>query len=197
MFQQVVALVNPIFLTIQLSINFCSVNAPRRLYSHVIHQMSLQVLRTKLASRVVAPTLARSVSTESYSSRQEALGRPISPNVTIYKFPVSAISSIANRFSAVGMSFAFVGGSALGLVGADVPGLIYMAQDTIPLFAPASKLLVAFPMSYHGLCAARHSLWTYKPELINNVEGASSSYAVFAAAGVISLGATAYTIKSP
>ncbi|CAI5712819.1 unnamed protein product [Peronospora destructor] len=158
--------------------------------------MSLQVLSKNLASRVVTPTLACAVSTETYSSRQEALGRPISPNVTIYKFPVSAISSIANRFSAVGMSFAFVGGSALGFVGADLPGLIYMAQDTIPFFAPASKLLVAFPASYHVLCAARHSLWTYKPELINNVEGSSSSYAVFAAAGVISLGAAAYTIRS-
>lgn len=161
--------------------------------------MSLQVLSKKMASRagVMAPTLARAISTENYSATQTALGRPISPNVTIYKFPVSAISSVANRFSAMGMSFAFVGGSALGFVGTDVPAIIYMAQDAIPFFAPASKLLVAFPVSYHVLCAARHSLWTYKPELINNADGPSSSYAIFAAAGVISLGAAAYTIKAP
>ncbi|CAH0482733.1 unnamed protein product [Peronospora belbahrii] len=159
--------------------------------------MSLQMLNKKLLSRAVAPTFARAMSTESYSSTQAALGRPISPNVTIYKFPVSAISSIANRFSAVGMSFAFVGGSALGVVGADVPALIYMAQDSIPFFVPVSKLLVAFPASYHVLCAVRHSLWSYKPELINNVDGPTSSYAIFAAAGVISLGAAAYTIKAP
>lgn len=159
--------------------------------------MSLQVLSKKLAARAVAPTLARAVSTENYSATQAALGRPISPHVEIYKFPVTAISSIVNRFSAVGMSCAFVGGSALGFVGADVPALIYLAQDSIPLFAPLSKALVAFPVSYHLLCAARHSLWTNKPELINNADGPTSSYAIFAGAGVITLGAAAYTIKAP
>uniref|UniRef100_A0AAV1TNR1 Uncharacterized protein n=1 Tax=Peronospora matthiolae TaxID=2874970 RepID=A0AAV1TNR1_9STRA len=160
--------------------------------------MSPQILIKKLARcTTVAPALTRALSTESYSAAQEALGRPISPNVTIYKFPVSAISSIANRVSGVGMSLAFVGGSALGAVGADVPGLIYMAQDSIPLFAPLSKLLVAFPATYHVLCSVRHSLWEYKPELINNADGPKSSYALFAAAGVLSLGAAAYTIKSP
>ncbi|KAG1701068.1 hypothetical protein DVH05_028574 [Phytophthora capsici] len=157
--------------------------------------MSLQVLSKKVASSAVAPTLARAVSTENYSATQTALGRPISPHVEIYKFPISAISSVANRFCAMGMSAAFVGGSALGFVGADVPALIYMAQDAIPFFAPVSKALVAFPVSYHTLCAARHSLWTYKPELINNTDGPTSSYAIFAAAGVITLGAAAYTIK--
>ncbi|KAG6614734.1 succinate dehydrogenase, cytochrome b556 subunit [Phytophthora cinnamomi] len=159
--------------------------------------MSLQVLSKKLASRAAAPTLARAVSTENYSATQAALGRPISPHVEIYKFPVTAISSIANRFAAMGMSCAFVGGAALGIVGADVPALIHAAQDSIPLFVPASKALVAFPVSYHLLCAARHSLWTYKPELINNADGPASCYAIFAAAGVITLGATAVTIKAP
>jgi succinate dehydrogenase (ubiquinone) cytochrome b560 subunit len=160
--------------------------------------MSLQVLNKKLATRV-APTLARAVSTstENYSVTQAALGRPLSPHVTVYHFPISAISSIANRFCGVGMSFAFVGGAALGFVGADVPALIYMAQDAIPFFAPASKMLVTFPISYHMLCAARHSLWTYKPELINNTDGPNSSYAIFAASGLLSLGAAAYTIKTP
>ncbi|KAK1931635.1 Succinate dehydrogenase cytochrome b560 subunit [Phytophthora citrophthora] len=156
--------------------------------------MSLQVLSKKVASSAVAPSL-RALSTENYSATQAALGRPISPHVEIYKFPISAVSSVANRFCAMGMSAAFVGGSALGFVGADVPALIYAAQDVIPFFAPVSKALVAFPVSYHMLCAARHSLWTYKPELINNADGPTSSYAIFAAAGVVTLGAAAYTIK--
>ncbi|KAG7376865.1 hypothetical protein PHYPSEUDO_012649 [Phytophthora pseudosyringae] len=158
--------------------------------------MSLQVVSKKVASRAVAPALARAAGTESYSATQEALGRPVSPHVSVYKFPVAAISSIVNRFAAVGMSAAFVGGSALGFAGADLPALIFMAQDAIPFFAPASKALVAFPVSYHVLCAARHSLWTYKPELINNADGPASCYAIFAASGVVTLGAAAYTIKA-
>ncbi|RLN54204.1 hypothetical protein BBJ29_008134 [Phytophthora kernoviae] len=158
--------------------------------------MSLQVV-SKKAGRVAVPTLARAMSTENYSATQTALGRPMSPHVTIYRMPVSAISSITNRFSAVGMSFAFVGGSALGFIGADVPALIYAAQDLIPFFAPVSKATVAFPVSYHTLCAARHSLWTYKPEFINNADGPTSSYAIFAASAVLTLGAAAITIKTP
>ncbi|OWZ21706.1 Transmembrane protein [Phytophthora megakarya] len=158
--------------------------------------MSVQVLSKKVTTSV-APTLARVMSTENYSATQAALGRPISPHVEIYKFPVTAISSVANRFASMGMSAAFVGGSALGFVGADVPALIFMAQDAIPFFAPVSKLLVAFPVTYHTLCAARHSLWTYKPELINNADGPTSCYTIFAASGLISLGAAAYTIKAP
>jgi len=65
----------------------------------------------------------------------------------------------------------------------------------VPGFAPLSKALVAFPVSYHMLSAARHVVWTKNPELINNVDGPKSSYALAAASGVLTLGAAAYTIK--
>ncbi|TDH67273.1 hypothetical protein CCR75_003362 [Bremia lactucae] len=166
-------------------------------FDPLVLKMSLQCVSKKLASHAVAPTLARGVTTNTYSAKQAALGRPISPHVEIYKFPVTAISSIANRFSAMGISAAFVGGSALALLGADVPALIYSAQNNIPLFAPISKALVAFPVSYHMLSGLRQSLWDYKPELINNVDGPTSSYALFVASGIITVGAAAYTIKAP
>jgi succinate dehydrogenase (ubiquinone) cytochrome b560 subunit len=40
----------------------------------------------------------------SYTERQTKLGRPVSPHVTVYKFPVAALSSIANRVTGVGLS---------------------------------------------------------------------------------------------
>ena len=42
-------------------------------------------------------------STESYSEMQAKKGRPISPHVQIYKFPVAAVSSITNRFTGVAL----------------------------------------------------------------------------------------------
>ena len=40
----------------------------------------------------------------SYSEKQEKLGRPLSPHVTIYKFPISATTSILNRITGVALS---------------------------------------------------------------------------------------------
>jgi succinate dehydrogenase (ubiquinone) cytochrome b560 subunit len=38
---------------------------------------------------------------ETYSEKQAKKGRPVSPHVTIYKFPPVAISSITNRVTGV------------------------------------------------------------------------------------------------
>lgn len=47
----------------------------------------------------------RDMSTEeTYSERQAKKGRPVSPHVTIYKFPVVALSSITNRVTGVALS---------------------------------------------------------------------------------------------
>ncbi|RLN90988.1 hypothetical protein BBJ28_00010690 [Nothophytophthora sp. Chile5] len=137
------------------------------------------------------------MSTEHYSAHQKSLGRPISPHVTIYTMPATAKSSITNRFAAMGMSTAFAAGSAVAFVGGDIPALIYAAQDLIPGFATASKLLVAFPISYHLLSAARAVTFARMPQLINNADGPKSTYALYGASAVITLAAGAYTIKAP
>lgn len=47
----------------------------------------------------------RSLSTEaSYTEQQMKKGRPVSPHVTIYKFPLAAISSITIRVTGVLLS---------------------------------------------------------------------------------------------
>lgn len=121
--------------------------------------MSLSIVSKKTSQTVVGRVAARAMATSSgasYSEQQAALGRPVSPHVTIYAFPVTAISSITNRATGVGLSLGFAGGAAFAAIGGDVPSLIYAAQDVIPGFAPMSKFLVAFPLTYHSLCAARH-----------------------------------------
>ena len=39
----------------------------------------------------------QTVAMSSYTERQAKTGRPVSPHVSIYAFPVGAISSITNR----------------------------------------------------------------------------------------------------
>jgi len=41
------------------------------------------------------------VTTESYTERQANKGRFVSPHLTIYKFPITALSSITNRVTGV------------------------------------------------------------------------------------------------
>ncbi|GAB9465195.1 Transmembrane protein [Globisporangium polare] len=160
--------------------------------------MSLSIVskKTAVVSRVAGRAMATS-SSASYTERQAALGRPVSPSVTIYAFPITAISSIANRATGVGLSLGFAGGAAFAAIGGDVPSLIYAAQDVIPGFAPLSKFLVAFPLTYHSLSAARHVVWDNAPQFINNIDGPKTSYAVFGASIALSLGAALYTIKRP
>ncbi|TMW63039.1 hypothetical protein Poli38472_005657 [Pythium oligandrum] len=162
--------------------------------------MSLQVLKQTATKASLAKTVATaslSTSAPTYTERQARLGRPVSPAVTIYKFPITALSSITNRATGVGLAAGFTAASALAAVGVDLPSVIYAAQDVIPGFAPISKFLVAFPITYHSFAAARHVVWDKNPELINKIDGPKSSYAIFGAATVLSLGAAAYTIKAP
>ncbi|KAF1334105.1 Transmembrane protein, partial [Globisporangium splendens] len=147
--------------------------------------------------RVAARAMATSSSGASYTERQAALGRPVSPHVTIYAFPITALSSITNRVTAVGLSVGFTGGAAFAAIGGDVPSLIYAAQDLIPGFAPISKFLVAFPITYHSLSAVRHVVWDNAPQFINNVDGPKTSYAIYGASVALGLGAALYTIKRP
>jgi succinate dehydrogenase (ubiquinone) cytochrome b560 subunit len=123
--------------------------------------MAMNMLRTKALQQVSKnsnKTLVKAMSSSStpYTERQARLGRPVSPHVTIYKFPVNALTSITNRVTGVGLAGGIAAGSAVAFVGGDVPSIIYSLQDIVPGFAPLSKFFVAFPFTYHFLSAVRH-----------------------------------------
>ena len=118
-------------------------------------------------------------------------GRPISPHVTVYAFPIAAISSITNRVTGVALSFGAAGLGAAELVGGS--GTSLMIMETIggmgPLMAASAKFCVAFPCTYHYLGAIRHLAWDAKPELLTtNKEVEQASYALFGGSLVISAG---------
>ncbi|RLO02181.1 hypothetical protein DYB28_014636 [Aphanomyces astaci] len=132
--------------------------------------------------RATIQTLAKAVKTQapaqvrllSYTERQARLGRPVSPHVEIYAFPITALSSITNRVTGTALSGGFAAVGALSVIGADVPSLIYSAQEIIPFFAP---------------------IWDNNPDLLSPPQAAPTSYALFGGAAVLSLGAAAITIK--
>ncbi len=100
----------------------------------------------------------------------------LSPHVAIYKFPVTAISSIANRLSGLYLSGVFVGYGMSHLVGFEIDDHYERLSGYKRSIFDISMLL---PMTYHTLGGARHFLWDKYPSLLTNVKVARSSYALF------------------
>jgi succinate dehydrogenase (ubiquinone) cytochrome b560 subunit len=117
-------------------------------------------------------------------------GRPVSPHVTIYSFPITALSSITNRVTGVTMALGAAGLGAIEIVGGAGTSLSLM--ETIGsqgfLISGGAKFAVSFPLVYHYAAALRHLAWDYYPDLLNNVGAEKSSYALVGGSTVVSAG---------
>jgi succinate dehydrogenase (ubiquinone) cytochrome b560 subunit len=127
---------------------------------------------------------------QNYTARQKELGRPVSPHVLIYAFPVGAISSITNRVTGCVLSFGAFGVAAAELVGGAGTSLYLMQLIGSQgfLIASAAKFTVAFPVVYHFGGAVRHFAWDYRPEYLENADVEKSSMALFGVSTLVSLG---------
>ncbi|MES1910284.1 MAG: hypothetical protein MHM6MM_002908 [Cercozoa sp. M6MM] len=118
----------------------------------------------------LARSCARQVSITTVSQEQAAATlakaakrRPISPHVTIYKFPHTAIASIAFRIAGVALAGAF----SLGLV------LNVMEYDTIDIATQVGqwsplRFLLLFGFTYHSYAGLRHMFWESMPMSLKN-----------------------------
>ena len=73
---------------------------------------------------------------QTYTEAQANKKRPLSPHVTIYAFPASAISSITNRVTGVGLAVGCYGIGAMSFFGGDPAALMQtLGQSGVaPLF---------------------------------------------------------------
>ena len=119
-------------------------------------------------------------------------GRPVSPHVTIFAFPITAISSITNRVTGCALSLGcaglgfveFFGGSGSALY------LMQLIGSQGWLVASGAKFGVAFPLVYHYLAAIRHFAWDFQPERLTNDQVETASYVLIGSSLVISGGLT-------
>ena len=146
-----------------------------------------------LATLSTAAPLLR-LSTASLSTNVD---RPISPHVTIYSFPVPALSSITNRATGVALSVGVMGMSFVALGGGcDIPSYVESVKVSVPMVMPVLKMLVAFPLVYHTVAGVRHLYWdkTAKGLDLDSVE--KSSKVVIAASGLLTLVLGFYTLPA-
>jgi succinate dehydrogenase (ubiquinone) cytochrome b560 subunit len=131
---------------------------------------------------------------QNYSARMAATQRPVSPHVTIYSFPICALTSIATRVSGCMLSFGSAGLGAVELFGGSGAAFELMsnlgtvgggscaslaALGSFGLIVPAvSKFSLAFPLGYHYLGGVRHFVWDNSPNLLENVGVEKASYAL-------------------
>jgi len=160
-----------------------------------------------------------------YSEQQASLGRPISPHVTIYKQPIPAMSSIANRVTGIVLAVEFAGAGVSAAAGYDVPTVISRAQESVLGLELGAKFLIAFPLAVHGLGGVRHfvgivvigvscsvhqprwpwhafvfwmdQVWDRAPEKITYPYAKRSSKLLGASSLAVAIAATAITIHSP
>mmetsp|Transcript_8845 Transcript_8845/g.7903 ORF Transcript_8845/g.7903 Transcript_8845/m.7903 type:complete len:160 (+) Transcript_8845:54-533(+) len=121
----------------------------------------------------------------SYTEKQAKLNRPISPHVTIYKFPIGATTSIVNRFTGMALSAGVTGIAAFTLIGGDSASLMTIIGSSV--IGPIAKLAVGFPLVYHYLGGLRHLVWDYIPDTLTNEGVETYSYVLIGASVVISL----------
>lgn len=96
----------------------------------------------------------------------------ISPHVQIYKFPITAISSITNRVTGLGLTGFFIIGGIGNLFN------INYKEKYNNLKYPYQKIInysFYFPLSYHTFGGIRHFIWDKYPHLLNNKSVAKSS----------------------
>lgn len=103
----------------------------------------------------------------------------ISPHVQIYKFPITAVSSITIRLTGLALTGLFVGfGTLCHFKKEDIIVKEY-EKLSLPYKKAISYTLLA-PTVYHTLGGVRHFVWDKYPKLfLNNKSVAKSSLMLF------------------
>lgn len=110
----------------------------------------------------------------------------ISPHVSIYKFPITAISSIATRVSGVYLTGLFILGGISKITNYDD----YLYNSYKKLENSYKSLLhysVIVPTTYHTFGGIRHFIWDKYPNLLTNKSVPKSSYLLFGLTGLSSI----------
>ena len=106
--------------------------------------------------------------------------RILSPHLSVYKFPITAISSITNRVSGMYITLICLGSSFFCFTNENNKNkfynFYYNLEDYQKIFLNSSIL---YPFGYHFSGGLRHLIWDSFPHLLTNSKVASSSKFLF------------------
>ena len=114
------------------------------------------------------------------------MSKNISPHVSIYKFPITAISSIATRVSGLYLSGVFIGSGLVKI--ANDEDLFYNKYNSLDSkYKTIINYSIITPLTYHTYGGIRHFIWDKYPKFLTNQAVARSSYLLFGIAGISSV----------
>ncbi len=101
-----------------------------------------------------------------------------SPHLTIYRFPLTALSSITNRITGFYLTGTFLGFGLLQWTP--------IKTVTVPFqYQKMWESSLVFASSYHVFGGLRHFLWDFRPQHMSLAVGTWSSVAMFASASIM------------
>lgn len=78
-------------------------------------------------------------------------GRPLSPDLAIWRFSNTAYLHVGVRITGGMLGAGFIAGGLYGLHSCDIPAALDSIKLAAPIMVPILKGAVAFPLSYHML----------------------------------------------
>ena len=123
---------------------------------------SSRVLQKSLLTTSSKSWAIQQYSAEEWEKKNEKMGRPLSPHLTIYKFQLTSALSITHRMTGCGLHF--------GLLG--FAGAMVLLPNTYPYYLAllggsaggkalimASKFVISWPFFFHAFNGVRHLVW--------------------------------------
>ena len=100
----------------------------------------------------------------------------ISPHVTIYKFPITAVTSILNRVTGMVLTGGFISG-----------GMVCLAnkEEDIQKYKNVIETPIVFSGVYHTLGGMRHMFWDKFPQYLTNSAVTKSSYGLIGSSVIL------------
>eukprot|EP01119_Soliformovum_irregulare_P005334 TRINITY_DN17104_c0_g1_i1.p1 TRINITY_DN17104_c0_g1~~TRINITY_DN17104_c0_g1_i1.p1 ORF type:complete len:194 (-),score=33.34 TRINITY_DN17104_c0_g1_i1:46-603(-) len=125
---------------------------------------------------------------EEEQKRLDAAPKTVSPHLTIYAFPLPAITSITHRITGVGLTLGAAGVAGLSLFNPDalIPVMDYFGNSSA--LRPLAKFLVTFPLAYHTIFGIRHLWWDATAKGLELKDVYSSTYGLFGATAAVTAG---------
>lgn len=117
----------------------------------------------------------------------------ISPHVNIYKFPITAVSSITNRLTGLALTGLFIGTGISNIFNLD---LIKKYDKLENNYKKVINYSVIFPATYHTFGGIRHFIWDKYPQLLNNKQVQKSSFLLMGGSVVYTILFEKFVLKS-
>lgn len=123
---------------------------------------SSQLLQRSLLTTSSKQWAIQQYSAEEWEKKNEKMGRPMSPHLTIYKFQLTSMLSITHRATGLGLHFGLLGfAGAMALLPNTYPYYLTLMAGSVggKAVLAGAKFIISWPFFFHTFNGIRHLVW--------------------------------------